>query len=84
MPQIRYLITFRGESSIISVDSNISSNITGRSLMYNWKNVGTKMDPQSVNCQIIVGAIRPQLGKRVLACPNVGDLGGGGGGGGVL
>ena len=47
--------------------------------MYNWKNVGTKMDPQSVNRQIIVGAIRPQLGKRVLACPNVGDLGEGGG-----
>ena len=45
--------------------------------MYNWKNVGTKMDPHSVNRQIIVGAIRSQLGKRVLACPNVGDLGGG-------
>ena len=36
----------RVESSIISTDSNITDNITKRSLMYSRKSVGPRMDPQ--------------------------------------
>ena len=42
-PQIRCLITLRIESSIISIDSNITDNII-RSLVYSRKNVDTIYD----------------------------------------
>ena len=44
MPQIRCLITLRIESSIISIDSNITDNII-RSLVYSRKSVGPRMEP---------------------------------------
>ena len=36
---------------------------------------------QGVNQKITIGAVRLQLGKRALACPNVAGGSGGGGGG---
>ena len=33
------------ESSIISIDSNITDNISGKSLVYSKKSVGPRMDP---------------------------------------
>ena len=43
LPQVRWLITFRVESIIISIDSKITSS--GRSLIYSRKSVGPRMDP---------------------------------------
>ena len=48
LPQIRCLTTFRVESSIISIDSNIKKvavTWSGRSVMYSRKIVGPRMDP---------------------------------------
>ena len=45
LPQIRYLITLRKESSIISIDSNITDNITKKIINASRKSVGPKMEP---------------------------------------
>ena len=45
LPQIRCLITLRIESSIISIDSNITDKSSGRSLIYSRKSVGPRMEP---------------------------------------
>ena len=48
LPPIRCLTTFRVESSIISIDSNIKKvavTSSGRSVIYNRKIVGPRMDP---------------------------------------
>ena len=44
--RLETLAHLRVESSIISIDSNITDNITKRSLMYSRKSVGPRMDPQ--------------------------------------
>ena len=50
MPKIRYLITLKIESSIISIDSNITDNII------------CKVINQSVSQKISISAIRHKLG----------------------